>query len=332
MTKVIETVTNLFQNFFNQMGFIPTNTGDFNTDWMPLIFRLIMIAVACLLIYLAISKGFEPYLLIPIGIGMLLVNIAPSLYNFGINKEAGMVIFDYLEDETLKVLNKPTAAYCVQVYNIYSGNHIIDLIRKGNGPKEMLLCQARIIDENLYIRDFAKGNYTVINLPILLRTTNDYDVPELKKYQEKFNVYDFIEINNQLLYLNPLCFEDRNYNVNNHEPRLIYGRHTWPRNAYDAFNVSQGTIMSSNQDSLIVFASLNTNELEIYDRELNPQVKVLGPTYFDVEYNFDGNHVTFKDNAYYGYQCVINAGDSFWATYQGELIDKVKQTYIIQYK
>lgn len=102
MTKVIETVTNLFQNFFNQMGFIPTNTGDFNTDWMPLIFRLIMIAVACLLIYLAISKGFEPYLLIPIGIGMLLVNIAPSLYNFGINKEAGMVIFDYLEDETLK--------------------------------------------------------------------------------------------------------------------------------------------------------------------------------------------------------------------------------------
>lgn len=235
-------------------------------------------------------------------------------------------------DSILVVLNKPTAAYCVQVYNIYSGNHIIDLIRKGNGPKEMLLCQARIIDENLYIRDFAKGNYTVINLPILLRTTNDYDVPELKKYQEKFNVYDFIEINNQLLYLNPLCFEDRNYNVNNHEPRLIYGRHTWPRNAYDAFNVSQGTIMSSNQDSLIVFASLNTNELEIYDRELNPQVKVLGPTYFDVEYNFDGNHVTFKDNAYYGYQCVINAGDSFWATYQGELIDKVKQTYIIQYK
>ena len=105
MTKVIETVTNLFQNFFNQMGFIPTNTGDFNTDWMPLIFRLIMIMVACLLIYLAIAKGFEPYLLIPIGIGMLLVNIAPSLYNFGINDElheTGKNIFDYLEHDLLK--------------------------------------------------------------------------------------------------------------------------------------------------------------------------------------------------------------------------------------
>ena len=96
MTEVMKTISNLLQNFVNQTGFIPASfTGKFIDDWMPLVFRLIMIAVACLLIYLAISKGFEPYLLIPIGIGMLLVNIAPSLYNFGINKEAGDVIFDF---------------------------------------------------------------------------------------------------------------------------------------------------------------------------------------------------------------------------------------------
>ena len=102
---VIETVKNLFLNFINQMGFIPTNTGNFQEDWLPLIFRLIMIMVACLLIYLASAKGFEPYLLIPIGIGMLLVNIAPSLYNFGINDElheTGKNIFDYLEHDLLK--------------------------------------------------------------------------------------------------------------------------------------------------------------------------------------------------------------------------------------
>ena len=33
---------------------------------------------------------------------MLLVNIAPSLYNFGINKESGDVIFEFLEHETKK--------------------------------------------------------------------------------------------------------------------------------------------------------------------------------------------------------------------------------------
>ena len=37
--------------------------------------NLIMIALACVLLFLAIKKGFEPYLLLPIAFGMLLVNI-----------------------------------------------------------------------------------------------------------------------------------------------------------------------------------------------------------------------------------------------------------------
>ena len=67
----------LIKNFINQMGFF--TDGSF--DGPAFLLRLIMILVACVLIYLAIAKGFEPYLLIPIGIGMLLVNLAPGLYN-----------------------------------------------------------------------------------------------------------------------------------------------------------------------------------------------------------------------------------------------------------
>ena len=36
---------------------------------------LVMIFIACLLLYLAIKKGFEPLLLIPIAFGMLLSNL-----------------------------------------------------------------------------------------------------------------------------------------------------------------------------------------------------------------------------------------------------------------
>ena len=67
----------LIKNFINQMGFF--TSGEF--ELVPFLLRLVMILVACVLIYLAIAKGFEPYLLIPIGIGMLLVNLAPGLYN-----------------------------------------------------------------------------------------------------------------------------------------------------------------------------------------------------------------------------------------------------------
>ena len=39
----------------------------------------VMWVIGGILIYLAIAKGFEPYLLIPIAVGMLLVNLDPSL-------------------------------------------------------------------------------------------------------------------------------------------------------------------------------------------------------------------------------------------------------------
>lgn len=41
--------------------------------------NLIMIAVACVFLYLAIRHGFEPLLLVPIAFGMLLVNIYPDI-------------------------------------------------------------------------------------------------------------------------------------------------------------------------------------------------------------------------------------------------------------
>lgn len=81
----------LFKNFFGQMGFL--DNGSFNVT--SFLLRLIMILVACLLIYLAITKGFEPYLLIPIGVGMLLVNLAPALYSDGTNGEALGLLYSF---------------------------------------------------------------------------------------------------------------------------------------------------------------------------------------------------------------------------------------------
>ena len=42
----------------------------------PLCIAIIMILIACLLLYLAIVKQFEPLLLLPIAFGMLLTNLA----------------------------------------------------------------------------------------------------------------------------------------------------------------------------------------------------------------------------------------------------------------
>lgn len=56
--------------------------------------NFIMIAVACILLYLAIKKDYEPLLLVPISFGMLLVNIYPPIM-----EEGGMLHYFYLLDE-----------------------------------------------------------------------------------------------------------------------------------------------------------------------------------------------------------------------------------------
>ena len=86
-------IGDLIKNFIDQMGFFDSQTGEF--DGMKLLLRGIMIVVACVLIFLAIKKGFEPYLLIPIGVGMLLVNLAPGLYNNGSNGESMGLLYSF---------------------------------------------------------------------------------------------------------------------------------------------------------------------------------------------------------------------------------------------
>ena len=50
-------------------------TAFFNLTWG----NYLMILVACVFLYLAIAKGYEPLLLVPIAFGMLLVNIYPDI-------------------------------------------------------------------------------------------------------------------------------------------------------------------------------------------------------------------------------------------------------------
>ena len=56
--------------------------------------NVIMVAVALVLMYLAIAKGYEPLLLLPISFGMLLVNLFPSIMD-----EGGLLHYFFMLDE-----------------------------------------------------------------------------------------------------------------------------------------------------------------------------------------------------------------------------------------
>lgn len=79
----MEYITSTLGNLLQQTAFFSLTWGNY-----------LMIAVACVFLYLAIAKEYEPLLLVPISFGMLLVNMYPPIM-----EEGGLLHFFYLLDE-----------------------------------------------------------------------------------------------------------------------------------------------------------------------------------------------------------------------------------------
>ena len=87
MDYVIDTLGNLLHQ-----------TAFFNLSWG----NYVMIAVACVFLFLAIKIGYEPLLLVPIAFGMLLVNIYPDIMispEESSNGVGGLLYYFYTLDE-----------------------------------------------------------------------------------------------------------------------------------------------------------------------------------------------------------------------------------------
>ena len=79
----MEFIVTTFENLAAQTAFANLTIGN-----------LIMVLVACFFLYLAIGRGFEPLLLLPISFGMLLVNIYPPIM-----EEGGLLNYFFKLDE-----------------------------------------------------------------------------------------------------------------------------------------------------------------------------------------------------------------------------------------
>ncbi|MBE5900649.1 MAG: sodium ion-translocating decarboxylase subunit beta [Lachnospiraceae bacterium] len=87
----MEYITDTLYNLIHQSAF-------FNLTWK----NGVMILIACVLLYFAIRKKYEPLLLVPIAFGMLLVNLFPDIMMKAEDAEngvAGLFRYFYLLDE-----------------------------------------------------------------------------------------------------------------------------------------------------------------------------------------------------------------------------------------
>ena len=100
-------------DFLKTSGFADLFTLDTPLFGVMLPGKLIMIAIACLLLYMGIKKGFEPYLLLPIAFGMLLVNLPlTGLMDGPLGDQPGGLLY-YLYQGTALGIYPPLIFLCI---------------------------------------------------------------------------------------------------------------------------------------------------------------------------------------------------------------------------
>jgi len=130
VVAVEETADEASLDFISGMKNIINDTGLANGSWQ----QYVMIAVSCLLLYLAIVKQFEPLLLLPIAFGMLLANLPlgglmdePVFKTFTDAASASAYAAEYGKSATLALDAAGNTIYQVQsangglLYYLYQG-------------------------------------------------------------------------------------------------------------------------------------------------------------------------------------------------------------------
>ena len=132
--------------------------------------NLVMVAIACLLVYLAVVKKFEPLLLLPIAFGMFIVNI-PGVYKilFGVK---GYIVTDTAYQQEVA---RGTIEELIKVFNVADKKELVQLFVDGgaqiNGAT-FVANQLELSSEQI-IRDYGlfyyiyKGVDWVIFPPII---------------------------------------------------------------------------------------------------------------------------------------------------------------------
>ena len=83
-----------FKSILDGMALTDFVYGD---GWM----RLVMLLIGGVFLFLAIKKNFEPYLLIPIAFGIILVNILPTIYaDYAIRDASGAATGEFYKSIT----------------------------------------------------------------------------------------------------------------------------------------------------------------------------------------------------------------------------------------
>ena len=233
--------------------------------------------------------------------------------------------FFVYEDSIMIVLNKPSNyVNFIEFYNIKMGKIINRFITRGNGPGEMLNTLAHIRKNNLYIHDFMANQIVSINIDSVL-SFPDYKIEKPIRFSNNVGS-PFVTFykNDQLIMNCPFYFYDKKMGIDNNAPRFIVTDSkeeislSLSAHIYYTYNVSQGLIVPNQEKNRLIYASCFLPEIEVYDMELNPIKRIIGPDKLKPSYRIDGNQIVFNKIVPYSYTGYYFDKEHLYFSYVGD--------------
>lgn len=228
----------------------------------------------------------------------------------------------YICEDSIAVVCNKNSTWFLELYNLNENRLIKHLLRHGNGPGEMLDVNFYFNNDTIGIEDFQKDRIAII--PIHDAVYNDSYNPELRtlSLQSQYK----LPFKGRLIALNPYCFINKEYGIDNNGPRFIitdsnYVYEDSSSYEYDTFNVSYSTFFISHINDRIVFVNTYKPELEIYDLRLNPLREILGPEMPSQKYLIeDDGDVVFLNTIPAAYSSFCHDESYFYVSYNGALL------------
>lgn len=285
------------------------------------LFSLLLFSIACgkdadtLCVYLDNAVKTDAKDIVPTRI--IDGDMFPFALDFYVHKDSTLIVFNRAASSTvtssipfLEFRKLSDTTLCKQV------------LRRGNGPDEVLDILCQYVDSCLYLVDFIKNRFAIVDVNDILEDRNEKSV-DFKERSFRFGDFKRYD-NNAYIFDNYNCFSDESLGIYQKANRFIISdgmKGDTLSYEYNAFNANQGKVMVNPLRDRVLYFNSDRPEIEIYDYDLNLIKKVVGPDESEARYGItNGNGIAYYGKVPYYYCNYTYDNDRVFISYNGVVL------------
>ena len=201
--------------------------------------------------------------------------------------------FRVLDDTVLVVGNQPVCEYQLELYSLNTLQPLAQLVRKGNGPEEMLscgLCLNSNCSRDFYLRDMATQTCYAVNLDSLLKRRRFVPLSSFRYSSEVLMTSDIYERDSAHYVGCHMWYSpDERYSNGVEAPLAVFRKGEESGKDMFSYRYFTGEVLGAclfpnREDGTLWAADMHRDRISVYDDSLNVVFTLTGPDHFQMGY------------------------------------------------